>query len=102
VAAGELALAESLIDGSAEAADSRLLLHSTTTGKAILADARGERERAATLYREAAAGWAEWGSVVERAYTLLGLGRCGDEDATREAAAIFERIGAKPVLARAA
>jgi tetratricopeptide (TPR) repeat protein len=102
VAAGELTLAQSLVDVTAEVAASPLLLHSTTAGSAILADAHGERERAATLYREAAEGWAEWGSVVERAYALLGLGRCGDEDAAREAAAIFERLGARPVLARAA
>ncbi len=102
VAAGKLTLAQSIVDGTAEAAHSQLLLHSTTTGKAILAEAHGQTEEAAALYAEAAAAWAEWGSVPERAYALLGLGRCGDEDAAREAAAIFERLDARPVLARAA
>jgi hypothetical protein len=102
VAAGELTLAQSLVDRTEEKAASQLLRHSAAAGSAILTDAHGEKTRAATLYREAAEGWAEWGSVIERAYALLGLGRCGDEDAAREAAAIFERLGASPVLARAA
>jgi ATP/maltotriose-dependent transcriptional regulator MalT len=102
VAAGELTLAQGLVDVTAEVAVSPLLLHSTTTGRAILADAHGKTDEAAALYRAAAAAWDEWGSVPERAYALLGLGRCGDGDAAREAAAIFERLGASPVLARAA
>ena len=102
VAAGELALAQSLVDGAAEASRSQLLLNSTTSARATLAEAHASAEEAATLYAEAAAAWEEWGSVVERAYALLGLGRCGDEDAAREAAAIFERLGATPVLAHAA
>jgi hypothetical protein len=102
MAAGDLTLAQSLVDASAEAADSRLFLHSITTGRAILADARGHTDEAAALYREAAAAWGEWGSVPERAYALLGLGRCGDQDAAREAAAIFARLGAAPVVAQAA
>jgi len=101
MAAGDLTLAQSLVDEAAEAADSKLLLHSITTGRAILADARGQTEEAAALYREAAA-WGEWGSVPERAYALLGLGRCGDQDAAREAAAIFARLGAAPVVAQVA
>ncbi len=51
---------------------------------------------------DAAARWAEYGSVVEQAYALLGLGRCGDVNALREGQAIFERLGAAPVLAKAA
>jgi class 3 adenylate cyclase/tetratricopeptide (TPR) repeat protein len=102
VAAGELSLAQGLVDGAAEIADVPMARYVTTTGKAILAEVHGRTEEAAILYAEAAAAWDEWGSVPERAYALLGLGRCGDEDAAREAAAIFERLGAKPVLAKAA
>ena len=56
------------------------------------------------LYSEALALWREWGSVVEAGYTLLGLGRCGDDQATREGMAIFEQLEAAPltVIARAA
>jgi class 3 adenylate cyclase/tetratricopeptide (TPR) repeat protein len=102
VAAGELPLAQSLVDGTADAADTPASLHATTTGRAILAEAHGQTEEAAALYRAAAAAWDEWGSVPERAYALLGLGRCGDEDAAREAAAIFELLGAVPFRALAA
>ncbi|CAN5167458.1 hypothetical protein BH09ACT13_BH09ACT13_11360 [soil metagenome] len=102
VAAGELPLAQSLVDGAADAADTPVTRHSATTGRAILAEARGRSDEAAALYAEAAAGWSEWGSVVERAYALLGLGRCGDEDAAREASAIFERLRAVPFTALAA
>jgi hypothetical protein len=101
-ATGELTLAQTLVERSAEAADSQLRRHSETTGRAIVAEAYGNNDDAAALYRAAADGWDEWGSVVERAYALHGLGGCGDEDAARDAAAIFEHLGAKPVLARAA
>jgi hypothetical protein len=70
--------------------------------RASLAEARGEHGRASHLYREAADAWGELGSVVERAYALFGLGRCGDASAFREAEAIFADLGASPVLARAA
>ncbi len=102
VAAGELLLAQSLVDGAADVAYTPMSLHATTTGRAILAEARGQIKEAAALYREAAAGWGEWGSVVERAYALLGLGRCGDEDAAREAEAIFASLDAVPFTALAA
>ncbi len=72
------------------------------TARALLAEARGDLDEAAVGYRGAAARWAEYGSVVEQAYALLGLARCGDADAAREADAIFARLGARPVLARAA
>ncbi len=72
------------------------------TAAAMLAEARGDLEDAAGSYRQAAAAWHEYGSIVEQAYALLGLGRCGDPTATREADEIFARLGARPVLARAA
>jgi hypothetical protein len=102
VAAGEPQRAQGLVDRTADAADTPVFLHTTTTGRAILAEAHGRTREAAILYAEAAAAWDDWASVPERAYALLGLGRCGDEDAAREAAAIFARLGAEPVLSRAA
>ena len=101
VAGGELPLAESLVE-IVDVLDSPVSRHSTKTGRAILAEARGRTEEAAALYAEAAAGWGEWGSVIERAYALLGLGRCGDGDAAGEAEAIFARLGAVPFTALAA
>ena len=71
--------------------------------RALLCEARGEIDEAASLYREGVEGWGEWGSVVERAYSLLGLWRCaGDEGARREGEATFERLGAVPFTALAA
>jgi hypothetical protein len=101
-AAGALDLGEELIAGCRDATPSRGSRLALMTGEAILAEARGSREDAARLYREAARGWSEWGSVVQQAYALLGLGRCGDEDAAREAGAIFERLRAVPLAALAA
>jgi hypothetical protein len=72
------------------------------TARAVLAEAQGDVEKAADGYREAAALWGDYGSVLERGYALLGLGRCGDAEAAREADVIFSRLGARPVLAEAA
>jgi tetratricopeptide (TPR) repeat protein len=72
------------------------------TARAMLAEAGGAVDDAAASYRQAAGLWHEYGSVLEQAYALLGLGRCGDAEAAREAGEIFGRLGAAPVLARAA
>jgi tetratricopeptide (TPR) repeat protein len=72
------------------------------SASAALVEARGHAREAAALYRDAADRWRVWGSVVERAYALLGSSRCGDAEAGAEAATIFARLGARPVLARAA
>jgi len=101
-AAGDLALGKRLLEGTPTWP---IGVRSPTTkrmGAAILAEGRGAVDEARGLYREAADGWREWGSVVERAYALLGLGRCGDEAAYREAMAIFGRLGAVPFTAIAA
>jgi class 3 adenylate cyclase/tetratricopeptide (TPR) repeat protein len=100
VAAGDLALAEAFLEGadlnSAWGACAALGAH------AMLAEARGAHDEAAGLYREAAERWEAYGSIVEQAYSLLGLGRCGDAKAMLEAEVIFARLGASPVLAKAA
>ena len=73
------------------------------SAKAIVAESRGRKDEAASLYAEAASGWLAWGSVIGRGYALLGLGRCaGDEQALREGDEIFERLGAVPFTAIAA
>jgi class 3 adenylate cyclase/tetratricopeptide (TPR) repeat protein len=100
VAAGELALAEAFFEGSDHR--SAFAECSQPAGRAALAEARGEIDDAALLYTQAAERWGEYGSTVERAYALLGLGRCGDAGALREGQAIFAGLAASPVLAQAA
>jgi hypothetical protein len=68
----------------------------------MLAEGRGHLEEAARYYGEAAARWDVYGSIFERAYALLGLGRCGDARAARQADEIFAGLDARPALARAA
>ena len=101
-ATGELSLVERLLRRVHEWPIGTRTQNTQRAGAAILAEARGAADEARALYREAADGWREWGSVVEQAYALLGLGRCGDESAQREAMAIFERLGAVPFTALAA
>ena len=67
---------------------------------------RGELAEAAEFYREAAEGWRQFGNVPERAYALLGQGRClaalGQADAEqplREARELFASMGYEPALA---
>jgi tetratricopeptide (TPR) repeat protein len=101
-AAGEIALAEKLVEDTPLPLAAVSRRSAVATGRAVLAEARGEMREAAALYREAADGWERWGSVVERGYALLDLGRCGDAAAAREGSAIFERLGAVPFTALAA
>jgi class 3 adenylate cyclase/tetratricopeptide (TPR) repeat protein len=100
VASERLELAEAFLDGTEHPA---AWDRSARPGaRAALAEARGELEEAAALYREAAERFAEYGSVVERGYALLGLGRCGDAQALRKGVGIFEALGASPIVAQAA
>ena len=68
----------------------------------MLAEHAGQADEAARLYRDAAERWDAYGSVVERGYALLGLGRSGDVKALVEGQAIFSALGASPIVARAA
>src|SRR5918996_2191583 len=102
VAAGDLDLGEKLLAATDNAMSNLANRATRAGGKAILTEARGAKDEAAILYREAVSGWSEWGSVVERGNALLGLGRCGDEDAFREGMAIFEQLRARPFIALAA
>src|SRR5215207_1911989 len=100
------ALAKSLID-DAEATATRYRL-TATTAQAVLAEATGDPEHAATLYAEAAAGWTTYHHVLEHALTLLGQGRClaqlGRPDAEqvlRVAHQHLKALGARPTAAEA-
>ena len=100
VAAGRVELAGAFLDGAGETsawdACTRL------SARALLAESAGRPAEAVELYRESAERWEAFGSVVEQAYALLGAGRCGDTAAQHDGHAIFARLGAFPVLARAA
>jgi class 3 adenylate cyclase/tetratricopeptide (TPR) repeat protein len=100
VAAGDVALAQAFLDDQEyDAAWNRA---SRVAARALLAEAAGRGDEAAGLYRDAAELWEAYGSVLEHAYALLGLGRCGDAKALRDGQAIFAELGASPVLAQAA
>jgi hypothetical protein len=96
VAADAIDLAQTVLDGCAPVMPSLAGDTSLATAGALIAEARGQRVEAADLYRQALAGWREWGSVVQEGYSLLGLGRAGDDDARRDGMAIFERLRAVP------
>ncbi|HYX88951.1 MAG TPA: adenylate/guanylate cyclase domain-containing protein [Gaiellaceae bacterium] len=80
--------------------------HALYAARAQLAERAGEHAEAAALYAEAAARWQEFGNVPERAYALLGRGRCllaldepGAQEPLREARELFASMGYQPALA---
>jgi hypothetical protein len=80
--------------------------HAVCAAGAQLAEHAGDHAAAATLYAEAAARWQEFGNVPERAYALLGEGRClstlgraGGAKTLDEARELFASMGYKPALA---
>jgi predicted ATPase/class 3 adenylate cyclase len=79
--------------------------HVLASARAQLAEAAGDHAHASELYRDAAARWHEFGNVPERAYALLGLGRClvalGEpaEQPLRQARDLLASMGYKPALA---
>jgi tetratricopeptide (TPR) repeat protein len=104
LAAGDPALAKRLADG----VEPRYPLneHALRASTALLAEHERDQTDAATLYADAASRWHEFGNVPERAYALLGHGRCllalGRADAgepLREARHLFESMGYAPALA---
>ena len=100
-ACGERDLAEAFLDGSEH--DSAWDRAARPAARGVLAEAGARLDDAAAFYREARERWAEYGSVVEQAYALLGLARVvGDAEAALEGAAIFEGLGARPVSELAA
>ena len=67
-------LAARLVDGVEPRTP--LAEHALCACRAQLAEAAGDHAEAAALYAEAAERWREFGNVPERAYALLGQGRC--------------------------
>ncbi len=100
VAAGDPTLVAAFLDAGEY--DSAWNGCARVTGRAVLAEAEGRVDEAADLYRDVAERWEAYGSLVERGYALLGLGRCGDAKALVEGQAIFAGLGASPVVAQAA
>ena len=104
VALGELTLGERL---SSHETTHPYRRHAQVAASAILAEGRGETEKAAGLYADAAERWERFGVVPERAFALLGQGRCllalgrtGEaSEPLRQAREIFAGLGAKPALA---
>ncbi len=80
--------------------------HALAACRAQLAEAAGDPSAAAETYAEAAERWRVFGNVRERAYALLGQGRClaalggsHAEAPLREARELFASMGYKPALA---
>jgi class 3 adenylate cyclase/tetratricopeptide (TPR) repeat protein len=84
-------------------------VNAIVSSRAVLAEAEGELDRAASLYEEASWAWATYGSVLERGLALLGHGRCllglprgaAAVGALREARGVFTSLGARPALEEA-
>ena len=86
--------------------DTPLFEHALSACRAQLAEAAGEHVEAAAQYAEAVERWHEFGNVPERAYALLGQGRCltaiGEATAERplhEARDLFASMGFAPAVA---
>jgi len=105
IAAGMTDTAERLVPNESEVATARDR-HCVSTGRALLAEARGDLERASGLYAEAAERWTEYGFALERGQTLLGAGRCllaltrpGDAVGWLQMAReVFEQLRARPLV----
>ena len=103
-ALGQRELSARLVDGVEPVTP--LFENALSACRAQSAEAAGEHAEAAALYAEAAKRWVEFGSVPERAYALLGQGRCltvlGEPVAQaplREARRLFASMGYRPALA---
>jgi class 3 adenylate cyclase/tetratricopeptide (TPR) repeat protein len=83
-----------------------LVEHALCACRAQLAEAAGRQAEATELYAESAERWRGFGNVPERAYALLGEGRClarvekpDAEAPLREARNLFASMGYEPALA---
>jgi class 3 adenylate cyclase/tetratricopeptide (TPR) repeat protein len=97
-------LAARLVDGVEPRTP--LYEHALSACRAQLAEVAGELAEAGNLFAEAAERWREFGNVPERAYALLGQGRClvalgrsAAQVPLAEAREIFGSLGYKPALA---
>jgi class 3 adenylate cyclase/tetratricopeptide (TPR) repeat protein len=103
LASGDRALAERLV----ESIEPHYPLdeHALCAARAQLAEHAGDLVEAVALYADAAERWHAFGNVPERAYTLLGEGRCllmlgrlGAERPLREARDVFASMSYEPAL----
>jgi hypothetical protein len=101
-----LPLARRLTTAAASHAITPVEHYALASARAQLTEAEGDRTTAANLFVEAAEGWRKLGNVPERAYALLGQGRClralGDpaaEHPLTEARELFASMGYRPALA---
>jgi hypothetical protein len=98
---GALDLAERMIRTDERAAPRAR--HVGATVGAIVAEARGEREEAVSLYRDAVQRCTEYPFVLERALCLLGLARVTREpDPTVEALSLLRSLGAEALAGEVA
>ena len=104
IALGDQHLAGRLIDGVRPV--SQFHQHSLAMVEAEFTEARGDLERAATLYGDASERWERFRVVPELGHALLGQGRClkaaGSSAADailREARRVFSGLGARPRVA---
>ena len=98
---GALDLAERMIRTDDRAAPRAR--HVSATIRAILAEARNEREEAARLYEDAVRRWTEYPYVLEQGLCLLGLSRSnGDPESAEQAQAVLRSLGAEALATRAA
>ena len=103
IALGDLNLAGRLVEGVRPL--SPLHEHSLTMVEAEITEARGDLERAASLYADAAERWERFGNVPELGQALLGQGRCllasgspAADTSLREAREVFSGLAARPYL----
>jgi class 3 adenylate cyclase len=104
LALGDTELATRLVDGLEP--HTPLFEHALRAARAQLAEHRGEYTEAAALYADASRRWHQFGDAPERAYALLGQGRClaalGKPESAaplREARELFASMRYKPALA---
>ena len=104
LALGDPPLAERLAAGTEPTTPLRE--HALASAHAQLAEAAGDHTAAVELYQQAAERWRQFGNVPERAYALLGQGRClatlGKPEAEgplREARDLFTTLAYQPALA---
>ena len=100
----QLELAEVLADSVEPSTP--LVEHALSASRAELAEAAGNNAEAVALYAEAAERWRTFGNVPERAYALLGQGRClgalgtaEAEEPLRTARELFASMGFTPAVA---
>ena len=104
LALGDPTLAQRLTTGMAPATP--IHEHALASAQAQLAESAHQHADAAQLYARAAERWQQFGNVPERAYALLGQGRClatlgklEAEAPLREARDLFTTLAYQPALA---